>query len=382
MQILTVDIGTGTQDIFLYDARIDIENCFKMVLPSPTMMVASKIKKATQRKENLILTGVTMGGGPSHWAAEEHLKSGLQVLATPSAARSFDDDLQSVLEMGIKIIGEEEARKTGTREGYAKIELKDFDFNAIQAVFDQFGVDLGALSAIAVAVFDHGNAPPGYSDRQFRFDYLDRRIRSENRLSAFAYPSSQIPPIMTRLQAVAQSAIKLSVPLFVMDTAPAAVLGALHDPFVRQKPSVLVTNVGNFHTLAFLINEEGIAGVFEHHTGLINQQKLEDLLVKLASGTLQHADVFDDHGHGALVYNQNSIDLAAVDERVIVTGPRRKLMEESRLNPYFAAPFGDMMISGCFGLLSAVADLSPELSTPIRASLHGQGGSGTPPWEV
>lgn len=382
MQILTVDIGTGTQDIFLYDARIDIENCFKMVLPSPTMMVASKIKKATQRKENLILTGVTMGGGPSHWAAEEHLKSGLQVLATPSAARSFDDDLQSVLEMGIKIIGEEEARKTGTREGYAKIELKDFDFNAIQAVFDQFGVDLGALSAIAVAVFDHGNAPPGYSDRQFRFDYLDRRIRSENRLSAFAYPSSQIPPIMTRLQAVAQSALKLSVPLFVMDTAPAAVLGALHDPFVRQKPSVLVTNVGNFHTLAFLINEEGIAGVFEHHTGLINQQKLEDLLVKLASGTLQHADVFDDHGHGALVYNQNSIDLAAVDERVIVTGPRRKLMEESRLNPYFAAPFGDMMISGCFGLLSAVADLSPELSTPIRASLHGQGGSGTPPWEV
>lgn len=382
MQILTVDIGTGTQDIFLYDARIDIENCFKMVLPSPTMMVASKIKKATQRKENLILTGVTMGGGPSHWAAEEHLKSGLQVLATPSAARSFDDDLQSVLEMGIKIIGEEEARKTGTREGYAKIELKDFDFNAIQAVFDQFGVDLGALSAIAVAVFDHGNAPPGYSDRQFRFDYLDRRIRSENRLSAFAYPSSQIPPIMTRLQAVAQSAIKLSVPLFVMDTAPAAVLGALHDPFVRQKPSVLVTNVGNFHTLAFLINEEGIAGVFEHHTGLINQQKLEDLLVKLASGMLQHADVFDDHGHGALVYDQNSIDLTAVDERVIVTGPRRKLMEESRLNPYFAAPFGDMMISGCFGLLSAVADLSPELSTPIRASLHGQGGSGTPPWEV
>lgn len=382
MQILTVDIGTGTQDIFLYDARIDIENCFKMVLPSPTMMVASKIKKATQRKENLILTGVTMGGGPSHWAAEEHLKSGLQVLATPSAARSFDDDLQSVLEMGIKIIGEEEARKTGTREGYAKIELKDFDFNAIQAVFDQFGVDLGALSAIAVAVFDHGNAPPGYSDRQFRFDYLDRRIRSENRLSAFAYPSSQIPPIMTRLQAVAQSALKLSVPLFVMDTAPAAVLGALHDPFVRQKPSVLVTNVGNFHTLAFLINEEGIAGVFEHHTGLINQQKLEDLLVKLASGTLQHADVFDDHGHGALVYDQNSIDLTAVDERVIVTGPRRKLMEESRLNPYFAAPFGDMMISGCFGLLSAVADLSPELSTPIRASLHGQGGSGTPPWEV
>ena len=33
-----------------------------------------------------------------------------------------------------------------------------------------------ALAAVAVAAFDHGEAPPGYSDRQFRFDYLDQRI--------------------------------------------------------------------------------------------------------------------------------------------------------------------------------------------------------------
>jgi hypothetical protein len=41
-----------------------------------------------------------------------------------------------------------------------------------------------------------------------------------------------------------------------------------------------------------------------------------------------------------------------------------------------------MMIAGCFGLLAAVADVMPELSEPVRASLRGQGGSGTPPWEV
>jgi hypothetical protein len=41
-----------------------------------------------------------------------------------------------------------------------------------------------------------------------------------------------------------------------------------------------------------------------------------------------------------------------------------------------------MMIAGCFGLLSAVADLLPELAEPIRLSLRGEGGSGTPPWEI
>ena len=54
----------------------------------------------------------------------------------------------------------------------------------------------------------------------------------------------------------------------------------------------------------------------------------------------------------------------------------------SRLRPYFPAPFGDMMITGCFGLLAAVADLHPEFGDPIRASLAGGGGRGTPPWEI
>ena len=30
MKILTVDVGTGTQDIYLYDSRLDLENGFKL----------------------------------------------------------------------------------------------------------------------------------------------------------------------------------------------------------------------------------------------------------------------------------------------------------------------------------------------------------------
>jgi hypothetical protein len=52
------------------------------------------------------------------------------------------------------------------------------------------------------------------------------------------------------------------------------------------------------------------------------------------------------------------------------------------MRPYFAVPFGDMMITGCFGMLAAVADVIPELADPIRSSLIGVGGSGTPPWEI
>ncbi|HEX9029176.1 MAG TPA: DUF1786 domain-containing protein [Anaerolineales bacterium] len=382
MRILTVDIGTGTQDIFLYDSRLDLENGFKLIAPSPTMMVHNRLKEATRRGEAVLLYGVTMGGGPSAWAAEAHIRAGLPIYATPEAARSFNDDLEAVREMGVQVISADEAAHlpAGTR----RIELRDFDFTAIARAFELFGVSLHSLDALAVAVFDHGDAPPQVSDRQFRFDYLDERIRSENRLSAFAYPAQDVPPILTRLQAVIGSAQEVDAPLVVMDTAPAAVLGATFDPQVARRPRVLIANVGNFHTLAFRLGPGGIEGVFEHHTGLLDRPRLESLLRRLADGSLQHADVFGDHGHGALVYDPEPLPLNQDGYDVAVTGPRRSLLQSpaAQLRSYFAVPFGDMMIAGCFGLLAATADVLPALGEPIRASLRGTGSRGVPPWEI
>jgi uncharacterized protein (DUF1786 family) len=380
MQVLTVDVGTGTQDIYLYDARLDIENGFKLVVPSPTMMIHKQIKAATLAGTYLLLTGTIMGGGPSQWAAEDHIRAGLPVYATPDAARSFNDDLDAVAEMGIQVVSEDEARRLDSK--VLRIELRDFDFRAISAAFAGFGVELDDLAAVAVAVFDHGNAPPDVSDRQFRFDYLDERIRAENRLSAFAYRSDNIPPIMTRLQAVASSAGDVDAPLVVMDTAPAAVLGATFDPRLAARRRIMVANVGNFHTLAFRLGPDGIEGVFEHHTGLIDTAKLDRLLQSLADGSLKHAEVFGDHGHGALVYGGEPLAFSEGDFGIAVTGPRRNMMRASELRPYFPAPFGDMMIAGCFGLLAATADLVPETAQAIQDSLLKQGGSGTPPWEA
>ncbi len=380
MKILTVDVGTGTQDVFLYDSRLDVENGFKLVLPSPTMMIHNQIREATRRGDALLLTGKMMGGGPCAWAARDHAKAGLPIFATPEAAKTIDDELEKVEKMGIRVISDDESHRLPSN--VYRLHLKDFDFPLLSETFARFGVSLTDLSAACVAVFDHGDSPPGISDRQFRFDYLDERIREENSLTAFAYLSDDIPPIMTRLQAVADSAQGIDAPLLVMDTAPAAVLGATFDPQVAARPRKLVANIGNFHCLAFRLSEKGIEGVFEHHTGEVDLPKLESLLLHLADGTLTHQDVFDDMGHGALVYDKTPLEIGKNDWDVAVTGPRRALLRPaSRLRPYFSVPFGDMMLSGNLGLLAAAADLLPQYAETIQKSLSGIGNRAAP-WDT
>jgi len=385
MKILTVDVGTGTQDIFLYDSNLDIENGFKLVLPSPTMMVHRRIKQMLVSRTPILLTGHQMGGGPSAWAIEEYARAGIPVYMTPSAATTLNDELDKVEALGIRIVSDNEVEGLGSK--VAGLELRDFDFELISKTFNDYGVSLKDLSAIAVAVFDHGNAPAGVSDRQFRFDYLDERIKAKNSLSAFAYLSNDIPKIMTRLQSVADSAGGLSCPLVVMDTAPAAVLGANFDAQVAIRRQKIVCNVGNFHTLAFRLGEKGIEGVFEHHTGEIDLARLEALIRKLADGSLKHQDVFDDMGHGALIYSDDNFEFGKDEFDVVVTGPRRSMFAVGAdgrpplLKPYFATPFGDMMIAGCFGLLAATAEVIPNLAEKIYGSLRGGRGHGIAPWD-
>jgi uncharacterized protein (DUF1786 family) len=402
MKILTVDIGTGTQDIFLYDSNLDLENGFKLILPSPTMIVHRRLKQmlaTSATRTPVLLTGHQMGGGPSAWAIEEYARAGIPVYMTPAAATTLNDELEKVEALGIKIISEDESQmllqsRVGGSDALAQLELKDFDFKLISQTFADYGISLGDIQAVAVAVFDHGNAPPGVSDRQFRFDYLDERITAQNSLAAFAYVSNDIPPIMTRLQAVADSAGDVPCPLVVMDTAPAAVLGATFDPVVAERPQKIICNVGNFHTLAFRLGERGIEGVFEHHTGEIDLAKLESLLYRLADGSLKHADVFDDMGHGALMYTSKPFEFGQDQFDVVVTGPRRNMFNQSKiqnrksqvvnrnsLRPYFAVPFGDMMIAGCFGMLAATAEILPNLAEAIHRSLRGGHGRGTAPWD-
>lgn len=364
MRLLAVDVGTGTQDILLFDSEKEPENCLKLVMPSPTVLVAERIRRATASGRALLLTGVTMGGGPSAWAAEAHHKAGLPIYATPDAARTFNDDLEAVRrDLGVTLVSEEEAAALARRDDVVHVEMRDFYYEEICRALAAFEVSPD-VDLVAVAVFDHGNAPPDVSDRKFRFDYLRDRLATGQGLAAFAFWRHEIPESMTRLKAVAHTTPP-ELPLIVMDTAPAAVLGALDDPHVAQADHKVVVNVGNFHTLAFTLADGHIGGVLEHHTGLLDTARLEDLIRRLAHGTLTNEEVFEDHGHGALVFRPIPQALSLV----AVTGPRRALLRDSRLNPYFAVPHGDMMLAGCFGLVRACARLAPEYADEIERAL-------------
>jgi uncharacterized protein (DUF1786 family) len=362
MQILTVDVGTGTQDVLLFDSEREFENCYKLVLPSPTVVVADHIRAVTTARQRLVLQGVTMGGGPCHWATMDHVRSGLSAFATPDAARTFDDDLDAVREMGITVVSDDEAIRL-VDAGAKQVFMRDLALGQILQSLTAFGVRI-KLQAVAVAVFDHGAAPPGFSDRVFRFNYLRDRLAGGLGLAGFAFQRGGVPEAMTRLHAVAATAPG-DLPLLLMDTAPAAVLGALEDAQVRAAASPIVANVGNFHCLAFHLVDGHVAALFEHHTGELSAQGLGSYVRQLADGSITNAAVFADKGHGALVLEPD----APPPDLLAVTGPRRRLLVESGLGPHLAVPHGDMMLAGNLGLLRAYAEQDPMVREAVEGRL-------------
>jgi uncharacterized protein (DUF1786 family) len=371
-RVLAVDVGTGTQDILLFESDRAIENCFQMVMPSPTVIVAERIHRATAEGRPVLLTGRTMGGGPCGWAARDHAQAGFACYSTPDAARTLDDDLTMVEREGLIVVDDAEAIQIREREGARLVEIamRDFDGAAIYTALTAFGVDPD-VDAVAIAAFDHGAAPPGVSDRRFRFDAITERVRQRPDALAFAYRAEELPADLTRLAAVATDAAHYgdgNTPVFVMDTGAAALAGALEDPVVRSHEECLVTNIGNFHTLAFHLRNGEILALFEHHTGLLDRAKLEGYLRELAAGTLTNKRIFDDSGHGALTLASH-IPTQGAMPFLAITGPRRELLRGSSLVPYEATPHGDMMLAGCFGLLRAVAALDPDYAPAIAGVL-------------
>ena len=147
MNILAIDIGVGTQDIMLFDTDNTIENSVKIVMPSPTKIIANRIRK---HHNDILISGVTMGGGPVNKAIKNHLERGYNVMMTESSARTIRDDISRVKSMGIKIIPNNESHPE-----LGNIELKDVDLNAIREALLQFDVKLD-FDYIGVAVQDHG----------------------------------------------------------------------------------------------------------------------------------------------------------------------------------------------------------------------------------
>lgn len=367
MLILAADVGTGTQDILLFNSEKEVENSLLMVMPAPTQIIAKKVRKATKKGKTIVFTGNIMGGGPSTFAIRAHLKAGFPVYATEKAALTINDNIEKVKAFGIRIVSEAEAKKLASEENAQEIVMQDFDPESVSSAFSAFEVQMP--TNYAVAVQDHGNAPDK-SNRVYRFELLRELIEKGGELENFVYRPEEIPEAFTRMKAQADSILKAAdnrkTRAVFMDTGPAAIFGALTDPAAVQ-PSV-VLNIGNGHTLGALVNENRITAIFEHHTSLMNPEKLQEYIIRLADGKLGFEEVFADGGHGA--YIKEALGFKQV-RSIIVTGPKRQMLEklpESEIRKeisnklHFAAPFGSMMLSGCFGLLAGFLEKYHEPS--------------------
>jgi uncharacterized protein (DUF1786 family) len=364
MLMLAADIGTGTQDILLFNSEKEMENSLLMVMPSPTQIIAKKIRKATKKGKIIVLTGNIMGGGPSTFALRGHLKAGFPVYATEQAALTINDNIETVKAFGIRIVSEEEAKKLACGENALEIVMQDFDPESISSALSVFEVQMPVNYAVAVQ--DHGNAPEK-SNRIYRFELLRELIERGGKLENFVYRPEEIPEAFTRMRAQADSLLKAAgkrkTRAVFMDTGPAAIFGALTDPAAIQ-PSVVV-NIGNGHTLGALVNENRIMAIFEHHSFLMNPERLQDYIIRLADGSLGFDEVFADGGHGAFVREAPGFEKI---RSIMVTGPKRQMLEKLSKSEirgeisnklHFAAPFGSMMLSGCFGLLAGFFEKYP-----------------------
>ncbi len=309
--ILTLDIGGGTQDLLVWSKREPLENALQCILPSPTVIVAGKINQATRDKKPIFLTGCVMGGGASSQAVSDHLKAGMPVYAHPRAALTIRDDLDQVAQMGIQIT-------PSAPTGAVEIELGDIQAAALEGLFQLFGLVVPEIRLVAVQ--DHGFAPQE-SNRRFRFKQWEDFLVSEKPLETLLY--QDIPAHLTRMKAVQHTWYQA----LVMDTGAAAILGALEDEQVKGMDSshILIVNIGNEHTLVAWMLEGRLRGIFEHHTFFLNKEKLMRDLESFVSGQLTNEQVLQDQGHGCL----NTAPWNGRFPPLIVTGPRRGLLTQT-----------------------------------------------------
>jgi uncharacterized protein (DUF1786 family) len=333
--MIIIDVGSGTQDILLYQPEKSLENCPKFIVPSRTQIVAAQIRKATMLGQVIFMHGHLMGGGACALAVRKHLATGLKAYATPQAALTFNDNLALVERMGIVFC--EKAPESTT-----PIWLGDIDPWALRQAIEAFGLEYP--QKLAVAVQDHGFSVTE-SNRTLRFRLWEEFVMQGGDLRKLVF-TQDIPEVYTRMRAIRE----IMPEAILADTGTAALLGIMADPLVTPhlKKGILAVNIGNSHTLAAAICGDRVYGIFEQHTSMLALESLAKLIRRFQSTELTNAEVFEQGGHGATLHPE----MKSGWDFVAVTGPRRSLAKP--LNWYEAAPFGDMMLTGCFGLLAGV----------------------------
>ena len=344
-RFLMVDIGAGTMDVLCYDTDTDLH--YKAVVKSPVRYVA---ETAAARSGNLLVTGCEMGGGPITQLLKDRAKTD-DVVMTASAAATLHHNTDLVQSWNIRVIEDNAAHELRADNRYSELTLADLESKRLQQIVGAFGVPF-AFEAVAVCAQDHGVPPEGVSHLDFRHNLFKARLDDNPLPHTLLFKADEVPAEMNRLSSIAASAGRLPAEeVYVMDSGMAAILGASRDVLAKDRDIVFILDVATSHTVGAAVSGDELAGFFEYHTADITLQRLEALLLDLGQGGLSHRQILSEGGHGAFV--RKAVGFGD-DEVIIATGPKRRLVENSRLPIVFGAPLGDNMMTGTVGMLEAI----------------------------
>ncbi len=344
-RFLIVDVGAGTMDVLCYDMRSDEH--FKAVVKSPVRTLA---EAAENLPGNLLITGTEMGGGALSGVLKRRSKEA-EVIMSTSAAATIHHNPEKVRSLGIKIVDDTETADLQQRQAYHMLRTCDLEVDRLEEIVKGLGISL-SFDVVGLCAQDHGRAPDGVSHLDYRHKIFKTSLDENPFPHGLLYRDDEIPANLSRLKAMSESAKMFSADeIYVMDSGMAAILGASMDWRVRKKKRTMVLDVATSHTVAAALEEGEIAGFFEYHTKDITLERLEALLEALAEGRLSHEEILKEGGHGA--YIRKALG-SQITEGIVATGPKRRLVEQSRLPIFFGSPLGDNMMTGAVGVLEAV----------------------------
>jgi len=345
IRVLLVDIGAGTMDVLYFDTASDLH--YKAVVKSPVRRI---VETAEKLPGNLLVTGGEMGGGPISSLLIQRARHS-EVVMSVSAAATLNHDLEKVRSWGITIVEDHLAEEWPEKETCSRLRLSDLENKRLQEIVEGFGVPF-SFDAVGICVQDHGVPPEGVSHLDYRHNLFKDRLDKDPSPAALIYSADEVPATMNRLVSLAKDASLLPAEeVFVMDSGMAAILGAAMDIQCRKKEKLIILDIATSHTVGATLVRDEIAGFFEYHTIDIDLAHLESLLESLADGTISHEEILVEGGHGA--YCRKSFGFKST-ELILATGPKRKLIEGSRLPIAFGSPLGDNMMPGTVGLLEAI----------------------------
>lgn len=344
-RFLILDIGAGTMDLLYHDTGSGLH--YKAVAKSPVLYLA---EKAASLPGNLLITGNEMGGGPISKVLRQRAQEA-EVMMSVSSAATVHHNLEKVRSWGIKIIEDREAEDLRHNKKYSALTIGDLDVERLKHILEGLGVSL-SFDAVGICAQDHGTPPEGVSHLDYRHSIFKASLDDNPFPHALLFKADEVPVTLNRLKSIAESARLLPTDeIYVMDSGMAAILGATMDPQARPREKVLTLDVATSHTIGAAIDGGEIAGFFEYHTHDITLERLESLLCELADGKLEHRQILEEGGHGAYIRKAFGFQAAEI---ILATGPKRRLVENSRLPVVFGSPLGDNMMTGTVGVLEAI----------------------------